>query len=81
MNLVKRLRDCDSAKERWKVSKDLLHSAKYEYTRTRVKDQQLCNTFSTFFNTKIEKLKLKILSKLTLLTSSPFQDHPTLDPY
>ena len=62
--LAKRLHDCDSAKERWKVSKDLLHSAKYENTRTRVEDQQLCNTFSTFFNTKIEKLKLKILSRM-----------------
>ena len=63
-----------TAKDRWSVSKELLHSTKTVHHRTTDELIKLCNLFSNYFVDKISCLKRAVASNASLLTTSLFPD-------
>ena len=72
---------CDEPAKRWGIIKELLHSTDSDNTRTDDECRELCNTFSSFFVSKIASLKLAINDKITRLSSTLcFPDPPHSGP-
>jgi len=63
---------CDEPAKRWGIIKELLHSADSNKTRTDDECHRLCNTFSSFFVSKIASLKRAIIDKIGQLSSTLF---------
>ena len=73
-----KLQECsDEPAKRWSVVKELLHSADLDNTRTDCECRELCNTFYSFFVSKIASLKLANNDKISQLSSTQcFLDPP-----
>ena len=69
--------DCSNSGQQWRVAKELLHTSEDGRTHGEVGRQTLCSTFSSFFQSKINSIKLAISAKTALLpVFSPTLDLP-----
>jgi len=76
-----RLFNCTDSRQRWRVVRELLHSAKDKLVGPLIDNDALCASFSSFFATKISSLKSLIatqISSLPLPPSDPVCDYPSL---
>lgn len=62
------LNNAATAKDRWRVAKELLHSTTTTHNRTLDELNNLCNLFSNFFVDKISTLKRTICATAATLT-------------
>jgi hypothetical protein len=68
----KRLEECDrNHGKRWRVVKELLHTADRDNTATDSENRELCCTFSDFFVSKINALKASVSARLSSLHPCP----------
>jgi len=80
-HISNQLNDCTDSRQRWRVVRELLHSAKAKLVESLVDNDALCVSFSTYFCSKISSLKSVIASQIASLPSpppDPICHHPTM---